>query len=221
MHRTQIEGDPANATQPGWGIRAHLDTMPAAWDGRLAFVISQVASPPMQALTGLLLVGWQLRSGSAWAWLGVLLFLAVLAPLFYVLLAIRLGQVSDLDLQSREQRTLPMLVTIGSLFLGGLVVWVAGAPPLIVLLALACGLEMVALFLITRRWKISMHSAAAAGVAVLAWRLLGTTAWPFGLMVIAVAWSRVRLQRHTVPQTILGAMVSALIFALVLSSGGW
>lgn len=208
-----------NNHQPGWGIRAHLGTIPQAWDGRIAFAISQVASPPMQALAGLVLVGLELRNGTAWAWLGFFLLLTVLAPLFYVLLSIKRGKVSDLDLQTREQRTGPLLVTIGSLTLASLIVWLAGAPRLMVILAFACSAEMVALFLVTRRWKISMHSAAAAGVAVVAWNLLGCAAWPFALVVVLVAWSRVRLRQHSVAQTIFGALLSALIFTVVFWLG--
>lgn len=205
--------------KPGWGIRAHLGTIPQEWDGRIAFVISQVASPPMQALAGIVLVGLELRSGAAWVWLGFFLLAAVLAPLFYVLLSIRRGKVSDLDLRTREQRTGPMLVTIGSLTLASLIIWLAGAPRLMVILALACSAEMVALFLVTRRWKISMHSAAAAGIAVIAWNLLGSTSWPFMVLVVLVAWSRVRLRQHSVAQTILGALLSTVIFATVFWLG--
>lgn len=205
--------------KPGWGIRAHLETIPPEWDGRIAFVISQVASPPMQALAGIVLVGLELRSGAAWAWLGFFLLAAVLAPLFYVLLSIKRGKVSDLDLRTREQRTGPMLVTIGSLTLASLIVWLAGAPRLMVTLAFACSAEMVALFLVTRRWKISMHSAAAAGIAAIAWNLLGPVAWPFALLVVLVAWSRVRLRQHSVAQTILGALLSMAIFTTIFWLG--
>jgi len=54
----------------------------------------------------------------------------------------------------------------------------------------------------------------ALGVAptTMAWVLLGTPL-PLVLIVPLVAWSRVRLRRHTLPQTVAGAVLGFVIFS--------
>jgi membrane-associated phospholipid phosphatase len=75
---------------------------------------------------------------------------------------------------------------------------------------------MAVIFGITLWWKISVHSAAAAGVATLIWSLIGATL-PLLAGVVIIAWSRVRLRRHTVAQTIAGAALGFAIFMVAVS----
>lgn len=75
----------------------------------------------------------------------------------------------------------------------------------------------VALAVVNRRLKASIHCAGDAGIAVavgwtygLPWGVL------FGLGVPAVAWARVATRKHTVAETIAGTVVGALVTLLCL-----
>ncbi|MEJ2749894.1 MAG: hypothetical protein P8183_18590, partial [Anaerolineae bacterium] len=58
-------------------------------------------------------------------------------------------------------------------------------------------------------WKISIHCTTSAASAILVWALLGTPA--FLLTVPMIIWSRVHLHRHTLLQTVAGAMLGSLV----------
>jgi membrane-associated phospholipid phosphatase len=80
--------------------------------------------------------------------------------------------------------------------------------------AAAMWLQVAAIFFVTLRWKISVHTAAAAGGATLIWTLLGSGI-PFLLVVPLIVWSRIRLRHHTLPQTLAGALIGFIVFFAV------
>jgi membrane-associated phospholipid phosphatase len=60
-----------------------------------------------------------------------------------------------------------------------------------------------------------VHTSAAAGAATVVWILLGT---PLSLLIVPlIAWSRVRLRRHTLLQTVVGALLGFSVFLIALS----
>ena len=191
-------------------------TIPRSWDGILAYVISQVGSPPVLGAAAMALIASTLSIPRAWTWAGVYVFLAILTPLLYLVWLVRRGLITDLDVQLREQRMGPLLFSIACAGLAWLVMALGGAPLQMTVVTGVLWLQMVILFGITLRWKISMHSAAAAGVATLIWSLAGTML-PLLIGVPIIAWSRVRLHRHTVAQTIAGAVLGLTTFLTALS----
>lgn len=190
--------------------------IPKAWDERLAYVISQVGSPPVFASAAVTVTASVLSSPQAWMWAAVYVFLAILPPLLYLVWLVRRGRVTDLDVQLREQRRGPLIFSIACAGLAWLVLALGAAPRLMIVLAGALWLQMALIYGITLRWKISVHSAAAAGAAMLVWSLVGMPL-PFLIGVPAIAWSRVCLGRHTVAQTVAGALLGAAIFLIAFS----
>jgi membrane-associated phospholipid phosphatase len=84
------------------------------------------------------------------------------------------------------------------------------------------GIFQIALLLgVTLRWKISGHGAAIGSMTVFLWGLYGTPAFMSILAIPLVAWSRLKLRRHTLMQTIAGSITGILfmmaLFALVFS----
>jgi membrane-associated phospholipid phosphatase len=69
------------------------------------------------------------------------------------------------------------------------------------------------------RWKISIHSAVAAGAVVTLAVVYGPWLWLLGLLVVLVCWSRVELRDHTTGQVIggsfLGVLIGGFYFALL------
>lgn len=108
-----------------------------------------------------------------------------------------------------DQRTLPfddraLLVALG-------------APRELVALVAAMTVGLGACLAVTLVWKISVHSAAAAGVVVILTLVFGPAMARMSLLV--VGWARVELRKHTLAQVIvgsgLGAVVAAGIFELL------
>ncbi len=109
-----------------------------------------------------------------------------------------------------------MLVTLICAGVGWGVLVVGAAPAGMTTVAATLWLQVVVILFVTLRWKISVHTAAAAGGATLIWTLLGT-ALPFLLVVPLIAWSRVRLRHHTLPQTLAGALLGSIVFFVATS----
>ncbi len=199
--------------------KAHMDVViiSEAWGGRLAYAISQVGSPPVLTATAIALNGSMLSSPRAWMWAGIHILLAILAPLLYLVWLVRQGLANDLDVQLRQQRIKPMLFTVVCAGLAWLVLLLGAAPQPMVVLAGALWVQAAMIFVITLRWKVSVHCTAAAGTATVAWFLMGTPL-PLLIGVLLIAWSRVRLRRHTLAQTIAGMLLGLAVFLPITRS---
>jgi len=194
--------------------REALPTQKGIQSSQVAAAISQIGSPPVLSVLALTSVAALLADGRAWALSGLFVALAVLLPLSYLIWLLRRGQVGDLDVQRREQRIRPMLFTLACGGLGWIVLALAAAPRPLLALAAALWLQMAAAFAITLRWKISVHCSAAATVATVIGFIAGTPLLLAGVPLIA--WSRLKLNRHTPAQTLAGSVLGCAISLLVL-----
>jgi membrane-associated phospholipid phosphatase len=152
----------------------------------------------------------------AWGWAGFYILVAILLPAGYVVWLVWGGQVTDIDLRCREQRQYPFIVTLVSTLAAWLVLYGVQAPSELVLLTGAGWVQIALLLAITLRWKISAHCALAASFVVWLWAVFGAAAAPFVLIIPLVAWSRLRLKRHNLPQTIAGALLGSTVLAITL-----
>lgn len=71
---------------------------------------------------------------------------------------------------------------------------------------------------VTQRWKMSVHCAAASGLARVCCWLYGTPAAPVATLVPAMAWARVALDRHTFAQTAAGTAAGCAPWLLALGA---
>jgi membrane-associated phospholipid phosphatase len=189
--------------------------IPRVWDGLLARTISQVGSPPVLSAVAMALVASTLPSPRAWHWAAGYVSVAILTPVLYLVWLLYRGQITGLGVELREQRVRPLIFALVCAGLAWLVLAQGGAPQQMVALARGLWLELVVLFAITLSWKISVHAAFVASVATLVWSLSGTPV-PLLIGVPVVAWSRVRLRRHAVDETVAGALLGLTIFAIAV-----
>ena len=190
------------------------------WDSRLARYVSQIASPPLLAALSAAMIGWSLNTRFAWSLVSFEIGFAILLPVLFISWLLRRGKISDFDVYLRRQRFWPYLFTVFcSLATLGLF-WVLNAPSLLLALAAAALAQIVAMFAINFFWKISAHAAGAAGFATLLFYIVGAAAFPVFLLIPLMIWSRLRLRRHTLGQTLAGALLGVLIFVFFLSRLG-
>ena len=64
-------------------------------------------------------------------------------------------------------------------------------------------------------WKISLHTALAAGSVTVLTILYGSTGAISAMLLPPIAWSRIELECHSIAQTVAGALLAALIVAVV------
>lgn len=176
---------------------------------RTAHWISNIVSPPLMLIVSAVLVTTQVDE-HAWRWAFLFMSAAVLLPVLYLVWLLRRGSINDIHVPMREQRIRPYIVTllVALPLLFFFVMWPAPQP--FQVLATMYALQAMACLVITLRWKISLHSAAVSSAAVLGWTTVGWSGVALALTVPVVAWARVHLRRHTLMQTIGGALLGVV-----------
>jgi len=196
--------------------------MSLLWDGEkslrdgVATWVSNVGAPPVLALLAAVLLGVHSTADGRWVWVATFIAAAILLPSLYIVIQVWRGAISDLHVPLREQRTRPYMVSLAS----ATAVWagfaLSGAPVEFQALAAANLVQSVLLFMITLRWKVSLHSAAAGSLSALSLTALGVSLMSTaGVLVVAsvpiISWARVRLHRHTPAQTLVGAALGSVV----------
>lgn len=190
------------------------------WDG-IAYWISNVAAPPVLALVAAILLAIRSSTSTAWGWAAGFGFAAVVLPTLYVLVQVQRGVISDVHVPLREQRMRPFLVTLASsTAVCGVFLWWQ-APAGFRALAVANLMQAAILFALTLRWKVSLHSAAAGSLSTLSLTMLGVSALSAtGMLLVAtvpvIAWARIRLDRHTPAQTVVGALLGVAVMVVAV-----
>lgn len=135
-----------------------------------------------------------------------------LMPAVPILLLLKKGDVSDLFISKREQRTMPYLFSFISYAFWALFMFrVLKLPMFIVGAGVGTTLSILFITLINLKWKISAHLSGigglAGGIFGVCYRMAYNPYW-FLILVLAisalVAWSRIELKAHTPGQTLAG-----------------
>ena len=149
-------------------------------------------------------------------WLGIVVLFVTVLPALSIAVMVRFSKVSDLHLKNREERFLPLCCTLISMIVGTFLLHQLGAEREIVWAGVAYIVNSVVFFAITLTWKISFHSSVATGcVTVLVMLVNPQFGWLF-LLIPLIAWARVYRKRHTLLQTVVGAVIAVGNTALVL-----
>jgi len=190
-----------------------LPSLPVTRDRVVARWVSRLASPPLLAVICTALTAARSATSGAWGWAGFLVGFTILVPTLFIVWLLRQGKITDFDVYVRKQRFWPYVISLSCGALTWVVMSVGGAPQMFLVLSGAAVGQGLTLFLINTRWKISAHAAGTASFAVLSWQLLGSGGLPLLLIIPLVAWSRLRLHRHTFGQVVAGsALGAAFIF---------
>ena len=87
--------------------------------------------------------------------------------------------------------------------------------------AFVAGLVSVVVFMgINLLWKISVHSAFAAGTVTMVILLYGALGAISAVLLLVTGWSRIEMGHHSLTQVAAGALLSALIVFVVFDSFG-
>ncbi len=206
---------------------------------RLAEVISAVLNPLLlpPVLFGVIMAYAGAVPGEILLVVGISMTFFAVIPGGYVVWELRRGRVDSLDIRDRTRRRRPLLVTVASYLGGAAVLSLLPVPGHVLLswLMVCYSVNTGLTVLVTRYWKISIHTLAIAGIPSVLWFMtygLGeSTSFPglsllFGLSAVCippVAWARVRLQHHTPKQVIagtLGGLVLPLAELWLLQAAG-
>ena len=149
---------------------------------------------------------WQLI-----AILGTLLFTGLL-PATPILFLMKKGEVHDLFISRREERTLPYLFSFLSYIFWTIFLWrILKFPPFMVAMGIGTAISILLITFINLKWKISAHMSGigglAGGIFGICYRMAYNPTWLLiGILCLAalIALSRIELKAHTPGQTLAG-----------------
>ena len=176
---------------------------------RIARTFSNIVSPPVIfALLGLVLALKDNEFLYGLGWAAVFGFFVSLAPILFILYMMRIGKISNLHMNTREERYLPYIVSVISSVIVLLAVNLFDGPELLSCLTILNIIVLIILGLVNTFWLISIHTASVSAAAVILWLVFGPGAGlaflPFVLMVCV---ARYYLRRHTIGQIIAGLLL--------------
>jgi len=185
---------------------------------RLASLLSLLFSPfvvPIAAILFLVRVYAQTWEQFAlWASISVL-FVDVL-PFLYIYISVKLGKLTDIHVVIRGQRKAPLLFALLSALVGVFILHLLDAATGLIQLGISYVVNAIVFLFITQFWKISLHCGVVAGcVTALAYIVTPKMAFLFFLIPI-VGWARIQKKRHTLIQTLAGAIVAIIVTKLTL-----
>jgi membrane-associated phospholipid phosphatase len=187
------------------------------WRLRAARLVTEVFAPAPIVAALPLVVAWHDTSSAAAAiaWGVTASLFASVLPFAVILLGVRHGRLTDRHVGLRQERALPMLMGVASILVGlGLLVMLQ-APRELVALVVSMTVGLSVSLLVTLWWKVSVHTAVAAGAATVLGLVFGPSllaVWP---LVGAIGWSRVELGDHTPAQVVVGAVLGAGVAATI------
>jgi len=180
---------------------------------KLADVISHVLAAPLFALYSLIII--YLVNNTAYNPLplclailigGVFLTILPVAPLALNVLK---GDI-DVFVSDRKRRPKFYLYALLSYLVGAFISHLLKVK-ILTIIHLAYFFVTLSVMLITFKTKISAHTSGIAGPVTYIVFFLGLPYALLYLIVIPVAWARIKLKAHTIQQTILGTIVAIIV----------
>jgi len=189
---------------------------------RIARHVSNILAPTTISLPFVFLVAfYQARNQLvAFVYACITLFFLSIGPLVYIVIGVRLGKLSDIDVSRRSERAGPFLFGIISATIGWLVLALTNGPRNLQTALIITAFSGVLMLLITFKWKISIHASSLGGAATMLTALYGAVMLPLFGLVALVSWSRVELRRHTITQVVAGSLASIAISLVILKLRG-
>ena len=134
-------------------------------------------------------------------------FFSTALPIITVLVFIKMNLVKDLDASNRSERLLPL--ALGALFfLIGFIILRELDSPKILQGVMFCGIiNTIIVWLITKYWKISIHTVSMTSGIVIFWILGYEYIIQMSIILILTIFSRVITNSHTLSQTIVGVLI--------------
>ena len=146
--------------------------------------------------------------------IGTFLFTGIL-PMVPILIMIKKGEIHDMFISNKEERTMPYLFSFLAYVFWALFMWRTLQFPLfIVAMGMGSAFSIFIIVFINLKWKISAHSSGMGGLTGaifgVCYRCAINPVWLFALILIIsalVALSRMELKAHTPGQVLAGFVV--------------
>jgi len=177
---------------------------------KFARIISTIFVPPAFTLLTFIFLACYLESDITRiiVTITVALIFGFIAPIWLFLYFRKKGSIVDIDASVKEERTVPMLISV-LFFVVGFIILLYAEVNLITLTFWFCYITNALLTVVVNKyWKISAHTMGAAGPVAVIYFVLGVTGLWLLLLAALVGWSRVQLKCHTISQVLAGGLLA-------------
>lgn len=197
----------------------HFSEVHSLW----AKVVSDVVSPPV--IWGIMAFPIAARNAptpeAALLWAMIYVIFVSIAPILYILIQVRRGNITDMHMPLREERIRPFIVSLVTAVFAAFLLYIIHASTIMRLFTISSLIQLIIMALITTVWQISIHSVSVSGMVVTAGALFGVnTAIVLAPIILLVAVARLRLRRHTRAQVITGIFVGTISVSILLGIAG-
>lgn len=155
-----------------------------------------------------------------WRWIsiiGTFIFTAVL-PALPILVMLRKGEINDLFISKKEERTMPYLISFLAYVFWSMFMWrTLQFPMFIVAMGIGSAISIIAITIINLKWKISAHLGGIGGLTGAVFGVcyrMAINPLLFLIVILAisalVALARMELKAHTPGQVLSGFVVGFL-----------
>jgi len=143
-------------------------------------------------------------------WTFVALFFT-LSVIVYILFGMKKGFFSNFDVSRRSQRIylFPFIIFVGLLFLLTLLVF--RGPVSLFLAMVYFVVAVLILAFVNLKIKASIHVGSLTAILISGVYFFGNSFLPFLLFIPVMAWARVIEKRHTVRETVVGALMGSVL----------
>ncbi len=178
-----------------------------------ARIISWLSSPPIILLPAPFLLVDKVTQNDIYAlkWAAVsYVFIGVVT--LFVLAGVLLGVFPDIDVSGKKQRPVVFLFSFIMLFLYALSVLVLKGPKVLLIASLGIAFGLVVLSIVNNWIKASVHVATISAFIFLTGIIYGSFYLLLAILLIPlIAWSRVKIKKHTIPEVIMGGFLGATL----------
>ena len=139
-------------------------------------------------------------------------------PALYVVWMVKRGYISDIHMKIRSERLRPFLVSILCTGSTWAILRLSNTPIVMPMMAAIMLTLLVVMTIITLVWQISMHAMSVTGAVIAVGVFFGLIPALIVMpLVPLVGAARLRLQRHTLAQVIVGTLLGGVVTLALLA----
>lgn len=139
----------------------------------------------------------------------------ILAVVIFVIIGVILGMFSNFDISKREQRPQLFAFCAFAIFCYSLALIVLNGPRVLFIALFAITFGLIAIVIVNKWIKASIHLAAATSVAIFIGIVYGGYYFLLLFLIPILAWARVKTKEHTAMETIIGTILGLVITLVV------
>lgn len=179
----------------------------------LAFGISAVLSPYVAAAIFITIVIYKYAQdlNQFLPWMLTFFLFAIIIPGFYILWLLETKKIQDIHMAKLSERKIPFLIGAISAIIGAILLYYLPAARPVFIISVIYAINSIVIALITQFWKISVHTGTFASIATIAVIIFDVGYWWLYLFLIPLAWARIFRRRHTIWQTVAGAVLVSIL----------